>query len=101
MKKESKYTYNEETGKTERTERVREGYVTFEVTFNLSQDLTEYPMQYDDILNDLQQQVQGASNQITSEYNQSSELINENYEIESTVRIKDHMLYNRKTTTEN
>ena len=78
------------------TETVRAGHVSFEVVFEVSQDdLSLRPLEQREIIEDLRNQLQDRLRKITSEYNHYSETAML-YDIESTVRVSDSMLYNTK-----
>lgn len=78
------------------TEEARTGHVSFEVVFRVNQeDLTLRPLEQREIIADLRRELEERLFQITSEYNRNSETAML-YDIETTTRVSDSMLYNPK-----
>lgn len=97
MNNENTQTYDEETGELKRTETVRQGHVSFEVKFELSQDdLTLMPLEYQEIIDELREELETRIRGITSDSNYSS-YVALNYDIEATITETDSMLWTPKT----
>ena len=78
------------------TETARQGHVSFEVVFKLSQDdLTLRPLEQREIIEDLRKQLEEKLSQMTSEYNHYSETAML-YDIKTSLRVSDSMLYTMK-----